>query len=156
MSHNTITLYWGSINADFNTLFTLSTLTNILRCIWRWVPAYRDILSERVKPLSSKVAVTAETAERIGSKVARLDEEIRRVKSSVERVGQTMELKVGDASNCPWYRLTFVIIRCPSQTYIPLSNPGTGKQQLVTVLDRCRSLPKYLLAPLQIWLWCVS
>jgi hypothetical protein len=44
--------------------------------------------------LSTTVASTADTAQRIGGRVRFLDEEMRRVRESCERVGQVMDLKV--------------------------------------------------------------
>jgi len=57
------------------------------------IPRIDDLHAE-ASALSSKVSVTARTAERVGGRVRTLDEEMHRVRESSDRVQQVMELKV--------------------------------------------------------------
>ncbi|KAF8479032.1 COG4-domain-containing protein [Russula ochroleuca] len=52
-----------------------------------------DELHTEASALSSKVSVTARTAERVGGRVRTLDEEMRRVREANDRLQQVMELK---------------------------------------------------------------
>lgn len=53
-----------------------------------------EALKDESGSISTKVGVTAQTAERVRGKVQALDEEMRRVREAGERVAQVMELKV--------------------------------------------------------------
>lgn len=53
-----------------------------------------EALKDESGSISTKVGVTAKTAERVRGKVQALDEEMRRVREAGERVAQVMELKV--------------------------------------------------------------
>jgi uncharacterized protein YoxC len=53
-----------------------------------------EALKDESDAISTKVGVTAKTAERVHGKVQALDEEMRRVREAGERVQQVMELKV--------------------------------------------------------------
>jgi uncharacterized protein (DUF3084 family) len=52
-----------------------------------------EALKDESNAISTKVGVTAKTAERVRGKVQALDEEMRRVREAGERVQQVMELK---------------------------------------------------------------
>ncbi|KAI0029318.1 COG4 transport protein-domain-containing protein [Vararia minispora EC-137] len=63
-----------------------------LRRLQSLAPALENLHGQAVA-LSSKVSVTAHTADRVGGRVRVLDEEMRRVREAGERVGHVMELK---------------------------------------------------------------
>lgn len=66
-----------------NALSRVQTLSTPLESLGRDAGAF-----------ATKVAVTAQTAERVGGRVRSLDEEMRRVREAGERVGMVVELKV--------------------------------------------------------------
>lgn len=65
---------------------SLSRLTSLNQTV--------EALKDESSAISTKVGITAKTAERVRGKVQALDEEMRRVRESGERVQQVMELKV--------------------------------------------------------------